>query len=92
MAPMTLDDVDLRQLAARLCERTPPGQPVGYLRGKAALRDLVEEQVGCSALEAEELVDTLESRGYLRFEGNPAERSQAYSHWFIDPSAEVAGD
>ncbi len=89
---MTLDELDLRQLAAQLSERIPPGQPVGYLRGKSALRDLLEEQVGCSALEAEELVDTLESRGYLKFEGDPAARSQAYAHWSIDPSAEVGGD
>ncbi len=86
---MDIEDVDLRALAVRLSGLLPVGQPVGYLRGKSTLRDLVEEQIGCSALEAEELVDTLESRGYLRFEGNPAERSQAYSHWLIDPGAEL---
>ncbi len=84
-----IDDVDLAELANALREKAPPGEPKGYLRGKATLRDLVVSILGCSELEAEDLVETLELRGYLRFEGNPAERSQAYSQWAIDPAAEL---
>ena len=86
---MQIEDVDLAQLALELREKAPPGEPKGYLRGKSTLRDLVVSLLGCSELEAEDLVETLESRGYLRFEGNPAERSQAFSQWAIDPSAEL---
>jgi len=86
---MNLEDVDLCELATSLRARAPPGEPAGYLQGKSALRDLVEELLGCSALEAEDLVDTLEARGYLRFEGSPAERSEASDCWKIDPGAEL---
>ena len=64
-----------------------PGEPVGYLRGKALMRDLLVEIKGFSELEAEELVDTLELRGFLRFLGDPAERSVADAHWEISPHA-----
>ncbi|MHB8417866.1 MAG: hypothetical protein ACYDCL_07310 [Myxococcales bacterium] len=76
-------DIDLRELAQRLRERTPAGSPVGYLRGKAYFRDLAVSLLGCSELQAEELIDTLELRGYLRFQGNPEARSQATVSWRI---------
>ena len=38
-----------------------------------------------SGLEAEELVDTLEMQGYLRFLGDTSERSVADAHWDISP-------
>ncbi len=86
---MNLEDVDLRLLATRLRERANREEPEGYLQGKSTMRDLVESLLGCSALEAEDLVDTLEARGYLRFEGNPAERAEAAAYWQIDPGAEL---
>ncbi len=78
-----IDDIDLRELARQLRDHTPAGSPVGYLRGKAYFRDLAASLLGCSQLQAEELVDTLELRGYLRFEGNPEARSQADAQWQI---------
>ncbi len=84
---MQLDDLDLRDLAARLS--TQEGEFRGYLRGKSALRDAVEALVECSELEAEELVDTLESRGYLRYTADPAAPSEASAPWQIDPGAEL---
>ena len=57
--------------------------PVGYLRGRSYFRDVLAHELGCSDLEAEELVDTLEMNGYLEFTGNPAERSVADSRWDI---------
>ena len=38
-----------------------------YLRGKTLLRDAISDQLRCSAYEAEELVETLELMGYVRF-------------------------
>ncbi|MFP2898380.1 hypothetical protein [Corallococcus sp. 4LFB] len=86
---MISDDLDLRKLTADLKSRLGPGEPVGYLRGKSLMRDMLldmrENQF--SELEAEELVDTLESRGFVRFLGDPAERSVADAPWDISPHA-----
>lgn len=47
------------------------------------MRDVLVHERQFSELEAEELVDTLELRGYLKFLGDPTERSVADSHWDI---------
>ena len=86
---MTLEDLDLELLSQRLHDRVPTGEPRGYLRGKLTLREEVRQLVGCSELEAEQLVETLEGRGYLRFHGNPAERSEAMTPWEVHPGAEL---
>ena len=79
-----LESIDLRTVSRSLAEAFRHHAPHGYLRGKTAMRDHLEEELGCSALEAEELVDTLESRGFLRFESSPLARSEADSTWAID--------
>jgi hypothetical protein len=80
---MIPDDLDLEKLAQELRTQLLPGQPVGYLRGKSLMRDVLVHERNFSELEAEELIDTLELRGFLRFLGDPAERSEADSHWDI---------
>jgi len=82
---MISDDLDLQQLTAELKHMLPHGEPVGYLRGKSLMRDMLLSMNRFSELEAEELIDTLESRGFLRFLGDPSERSVADSHWEIYP-------
>jgi hypothetical protein len=82
---MIPEDLDLRKITRGLQDRLSPGEPVGYLRGKSLMRDLLVHDHGFSELEAEELVDTLESRGFLPFLGDPTERSHAESHWEIEP-------
>ncbi len=83
---MRLDDVDLADLAQRIRGHIPAGEPpVGYLRGRSYFRDVITHELGCSDLEAEELVDTLEMNGFLRFEGDPSERSRAESRWAVLP-------
>ncbi|HEX8436957.1 hypothetical protein [Archangium sp.] len=82
---MISDDLDLRQLTAELKHRLAPGEPVGYLRGKSLMRDLLVHMKDFSEYEAEELIDTLELRGFLRFLGDPTERSVADAHWEISP-------
>ncbi|WP_224367382.1 hypothetical protein [Hyalangium versicolor] len=84
---MISDDLDLRQLTTDLKTALSHGEPVGYLRGKSLFRDMLVELKGFSELEAEELVDTLEARGFLRFLGDPAERSVADAPWEITPHA-----
>jgi len=82
---MISDDLDLRQLTTELRATLGPGEPIGYLRGKSLMRDVLVERRRFSELEAEELIDTLEARGFLRFLGDPTERSVADSHWEFSP-------
>lgn len=42
-----------------------------YLQGKTAMRDTLCERLGVSQLEAEELCDSLEQQGVLRFVRSP---------------------
>jgi len=84
---MISEDLDLRQLTADLKSALGPGEPVGYLRGKSMMRDMLVHMKGFSELEAEELIDTLELRGFLRFLGDPSERSVADALWEITPHA-----
>ncbi len=86
---MAIDELDLRDVSERLLRHVPQTDPpVGYLRGRSYFRDVLVAELGCSALEAEDLVDTLQMNGYLRFKGDPASRSQAESRWEIvlDPA------
>ncbi len=80
---MIPEDLDLQQLTAELKHALGPGEPVGYLRGKSLMRNVLVDMKGYSELEAEELIDTLELRGFLRFLGDPTERSVADAHWEI---------
>jgi hypothetical protein len=83
---VNLEDIDLSDLAERIQRHIPPTDPpVGYLRGRSYFRDVIVHELGCSELEAEELVDTLEMNGYLRFEGDPSIRSRAESRWSVIP-------
>lgn len=84
---MIPEDLDLRQLTEDLKQALGHGEPVGYLRGKSMMRDVLVQMKGFSELEAEELVDTLELRGFLRFLGDPSERSVADAPWEITPHA-----
>ncbi len=64
---ITVEDIDLAQLTSGLRHRYGRHLYASYLRGKTLLRDAVVEQLGCSAYEAEELVETLELMGFVRF-------------------------
>lgn len=63
--------IDLSWLAREISARLSGDPAVGYVVGKTRLRDAVVEKLGCSELEAEELVDTMALRGFLRFEQPP---------------------
>lgn len=82
-----IEDIDLLDLAERIRRHIPVGEPpVGYLRGRAYFRDVIVHELGCSELEAEDLVETLQMNGYLRFTGDPSVRSRATeSRWEVDP-------
>jgi hypothetical protein len=81
-----IENIDLAELTERIRRHIPPSDPpVGYLRGRSYFRDVIVHDLGCSELEAEELVDTLEMNGYLRFEGDPSAPSRAESRWALVP-------
>jgi hypothetical protein len=83
---MSIEDIDLADLTERIRLHIPPTEPpVGYLRGRSYFRDVIAHELHCSDLEAEELVDTLEMNGYLKFEGDPSARSRAESRWAVNP-------
>jgi hypothetical protein len=58
--------------------------PVGYLMGKTAMRDALVETTDCSLHEAELLVDQLEARGFVAFEGAPGSRRSPVGRWRFD--------
>lgn len=80
------EDVDLADLALSLQAELERGSTTGYLEGRTVLRDHVMATLNSSELEAEELIDTMVSRGFLRFTGDPA-GSSPEGFWRVDPSA-----
>jgi hypothetical protein len=62
-----IDRIDLEALTRLLRRRLGREMEASYLRGRTILRDAVVEGLGCSECEAEELVETLELRGFVRF-------------------------
>lgn len=79
----SVEDVDLAELTSRLQARLGGAAPVGYLDGRTALRDAVTEELGCSELEAEEIVDTLVAQGFVHYEGNPSAAIDDDRGWSI---------
>lgn len=64
---LAVEDIDLAQLAGSVQRRYGRHLYASYLRGKTLMRDAIIVELGCSAYEAEELVETLELMGYVRF-------------------------
>ena len=64
---LAVEDIDLAQLAGSVRRRYGRHLYASYLRGKTLMRDAIVVELGCSAYEAEELVETLELMGYVRF-------------------------
>jgi hypothetical protein len=64
------DAVDLAALARTLMDGCGPSV-AGSVVGRTRLRDEVVRSLGCSLLEAEQLVDTMIGRGFLHKEVDP---------------------
>jgi hypothetical protein len=78
-----LEEVDLAELTASLRTRLGGAAPVGYLDGRTVLRDAVAEELCASDLEAEEIVDTLVERGFVRYQGDPRAALDDASVWLL---------
>ncbi len=64
---MNVERIDLAQLVETVRARV--GSAVlGAVVGRTQIRDLIAEHLGCSLLQAEELVDTLVGRGLVRLD------------------------
>ena len=81
--PFRPEETDLAQVASDLSGIFAGNPPAGYLLGRTALRDAVAAQLACSQLEAELIVDTMISRGFLRYEGAPATEVDDMQPWTI---------
>jgi len=72
MATLDIEHVDLADLLEVL--RTRATELEGEVTGRSQMRDVVAAHLGCSMLEAEELVDTLIARGFARVVRDPEGR------------------
>ena len=77
------EEVDLAELARELDSAFEGRPPVGYLLGRTALRDATVQILQSSQLEAEDIVDTMIARGFLRYEGAPAQEVDNLRSWRI---------
>lgn len=85
---LSVEQLDLSQLASALRRRYGRYLVAGYLHGKTLMRDALEELLRCSDSMAEELVETLELQGYLRFPHlADATHPVARHTWIIDEHA-----
>ena len=64
---LTVEEIDLAALAAAVRARLGSPLEASYLRGRTSIRDAIVAHLACSVYQAEELVDTLELQGYVRF-------------------------
>ena len=78
-----LEQVDLAKLAQNLDRRFGAAVPQGYVLGKSILRDSIVELLGCSELDAENLVDMMIGLGYLHFKGSPTKAIDCLEPWTI---------
>jgi hypothetical protein len=69
---LSLEDLDLQRITRSLRATFDGGELEGFADGRTAIRDAIVDRLRCSALEAEDLVETLIGRGFVRFEGDPA--------------------
>jgi hypothetical protein len=80
------ESIDLGRVTSELTRVFAGKPPLGYLLGKTALRDAVTRFLACSQLEAEQIVDTMISRGLLEYEGQPASEIDDLRPWSIRPA------
>jgi hypothetical protein len=79
--------VDLAALAASLDRSFGGSLPEGYVRGRTALRDAVAAQLHCPDAMAEQVVETMIGRSFLRFDGDPTSPADAARPWVISVPA-----
>jgi hypothetical protein len=74
--PESIDLEALEAMLRRLCGTSIAGAAIGRTR----LRDAVSHQLGCSLLMAEQIVDTMIGRGFIRQQVHP----DGWVYWAIN--------
>ena len=64
---LSVEEIDLAALTQTVRERIGASVEASYLRGRTLIRDAIVVHLRCSIYEAEQLVDTLELHGFVRF-------------------------
>ncbi len=82
--------IDLATLAALLQQKLEGKAPRGYLRGKTRMRDTLQDALDISAVRAEQLVDQLHARGFVRYSGNPKLVERRPREWAIHVNPNTA--
>jgi hypothetical protein len=68
------ESVDLARLTAAFARRVPEPAREGFVVGRTNLRDCVISETSCSEVMAEQLVETMVTRGFIRYlEPQPGE-------------------
>ena len=80
---LQVEEVDLDELTGALLERFAVAAPVGYLVGRTVIRDGVSGALGCSDLEAEQIVDTMIARGFVHYDGDPTTSEDEVRPWLF---------
>lgn len=66
MGTLNVEEVDLAAVTERIRRRTGGELLQPELAGRTTMRDMVADDLRCSLLEAETIVDTLVARGFVR--------------------------
>lgn len=78
-----IESVDLAELATMLRRTFAGSPPAGYIRGRTDMRDAVAAHLGSSEATAENIVETMIGRGFLRFSGDPTSPGSETFLWEI---------
>lgn len=85
MSKLDPEQVDLADLAHRLVARLGNSRLEGFVMGRTKLRDAAALMLACSDIEAEQIIDTMIIRGFLRYSGHAARGRQGSWILRIDP-------
>lgn len=72
-------------LVRRLKSRFQLQGPIGYLCGKSKIRNAVADELNCSLADADQIVEQLEERGYLTYNGYTYSVDKIPETWEILP-------
>jgi hypothetical protein len=86
MATLHIEEIDLADLSRLIVNNLGASSTEGFIVGRTLIRDAVFSVLECSELEAEQLVDTLISRGFVRFEADDA-GAGGHGLWHVVPPA-----
>ncbi len=84
--PQTPTRPDYTRICSLLHSRFSHDPPRGYVVGKTRMRDLLVSELGVQVSQAERIIDRLEQRGALTYEGSSERVDSRRDTWRIDDS------